>query len=363
MCYALCRFISETKKESGADFPPKTLRHIILAIQMYLESLGFMWKLVDGVEFVNLKLCLDNVMKEKAAMGLGRVVKQAEAFNFSDIEKLWNLGLLGQSNPTQLMETVLFLLGLVYGLRTGREYKMLRRPGCDGQFTYCSDDSYECIKFVEDVSMKTNRGGLKHVNVAPKVVMIYPAKNLERCPVRLFKKYVDLLPSTHNFRELYLQANCRSKILKTGEWYRDHPVGINTLSAVVKKLAKQAGLEGYFTYHSLCHTCASLLHNDVENIPEQVIAEKTGHRSLTICRYKHTKKELKRKVSSILTDGPSSATTSGELSSSQKKYNVPLFTNSELKARQRDGSLLGDSADVGSNVKRVKVDIALSLKE
>ena len=30
VCYALSRFICECRKESGAEFPPRTLTHIIL---------------------------------------------------------------------------------------------------------------------------------------------------------------------------------------------------------------------------------------------------------------------------------------------------------------------------------------------
>ena len=43
-----------------------------------------------------------------------------------------------------------------------------------------------------------------------------------------------------------------------------------------------------------------LLHNEGD-IPAQAIAEVTGHRSLAIRRYKHTKAGLKRKVSGVLT--------------------------------------------------------------
>ena len=75
VCYSFCRFISETKKETGEDLPTKTIRHLILAIQMYLFSMGFTWKLLDDLQFHDLKMCIDNVMKEKATMGLGAEVK------------------------------------------------------------------------------------------------------------------------------------------------------------------------------------------------------------------------------------------------------------------------------------------------
>ena len=76
-------------------------------------------------------------------------------------------------------------------------------PGCDSQFEFIQQDGVDCIRFTEDVSMKTNRGGLKCVALAPKQVIIFPAINVQRCPVRLYKKYISKLPSTLKYKELY----------------------------------------------------------------------------------------------------------------------------------------------------------------
>ena len=198
-------------------------------------------------------------------------------------------------------------------------------------FKYVVRDGQECLVYTEDLSTKTNKGGQKHCGVPAKTVTIYPANNVSRCPVRLYKKYIEKLPNTLKYKELYPQCNSLKNIQLCGmSWY---PVGINTLSATVKKLALAVGIDVFFTNHSLCHTCASFLYSDQENCPEQVIAEQTGHRSLAIRKYKHTKKDLKCKVSSVLTDGLSvkqNAETS--MVSSCSSSSVKLFKNSELKA-------------------------------
>ena len=61
-------------------------------------------------------------------------------------------------------------------------------------------------------------------------------------------------------------------------------------------------MQGFFTNHSLRSSCVTVLHNDPQNIPEQVIAERTGHHSLAIRSYKRTQPKLKRNVSDILTN-------------------------------------------------------------
>ena len=85
-------------------------------------------------------------------------------------------------------------------------------------------------------------------------------------------------------------------------------------------------------------SCATVLYNDKSNIPEQAIAERTGHRSLAIRSYKRTKDTLKRKVSDILTDY--SAGVGSEVSSECKK-----------------------SGSVEPVKHNVKVEICLSMKE
>ena len=63
------------------------------------RHLGFTWKLIDYIEFRDLKYTLDNVMKSLTAAGVGVVVKQAHVLSFSDEDFLWLNGFLGVGNP------------------------------------------------------------------------------------------------------------------------------------------------------------------------------------------------------------------------------------------------------------------------
>ncbi len=64
VCSALCQFISQVKRMDGNYFPGHTLYEIIMCIQIYLESHGLSWKLLDDNLFKDLKNTLDNVMKQ-----------------------------------------------------------------------------------------------------------------------------------------------------------------------------------------------------------------------------------------------------------------------------------------------------------
>ena len=64
-CHAMCRFIAEvTKVKDGSDYPGKTLYEMATSIQKYLHQNRVMWKLLDDIDFTDLKVVLDNVMKE-----------------------------------------------------------------------------------------------------------------------------------------------------------------------------------------------------------------------------------------------------------------------------------------------------------
>ena len=139
------------------------------------------------------------------------------------------------------------------------------------------------LRYTEDVGLKTNKGGLKHRNVESKVVDVHCISDVSRCPVRIFMKYLSMLPKNRVTEALYLQPR---KKFTSKMWYLDKPIGINTLRDTVKKICQQAGLPGYYTNHSLRSSSATRMYHS--GVDEQVIQEITGHRSNAVRAYKRT---------------------------------------------------------------------------
>ncbi len=142
---------------------------------------------------------------------------------------------------------------------------------------------------------KTNQGGLSSKVTALKTVNIYPDPNPSHCPVRIFEKYVSLLPKEGCHEELYLHPLTK---LNSTQWFSDQPLGVNTLRDTVKRLANAAGLEGKFINHSLRATAASRMYQ--AGVPEKFIKEVTGHKSDAVQMYEHTSEQMKRRVSAML---------------------------------------------------------------
>ena len=80
IAYAVCRFISEVKKLDGCDFPPRTLKDIVLGIQFHLEMKGFTWHLIDDDQFSTIRYTLDNLMKKRDLTRSGKFSTTSRGF-------------------------------------------------------------------------------------------------------------------------------------------------------------------------------------------------------------------------------------------------------------------------------------------
>ena len=292
----LTRFILEVRKKDGSEFPPNSLHHICCGLMRHLRwngqpSIDFF---AHG-DFAKFKASLDSELKRLQSKGTGSQKKQAEVLTEDEEDLLWNKGLLGDANPQSLLDTMVFYNGLYFALRSGQEHRQLRSNPCQIQLIERpGEKSY--LKYTED-SSKNRPGGLKGRNIKPKVVIQHEnTANPRRCFVRLFKRYIQLTPNTKPDHAFYLQpmhtptSQC---------WYTNKPLGHHTLRNTVARLCKEAGITGYKTNHSLRATAATRLYQS--GIDEQLVMERTGHRSLEGVRnYKRTSDQQREALSDIL---------------------------------------------------------------
>lgn len=99
---------------------------------------------------------------------------------------------------------MLFQLVLHFALRAGQEHRNLRF-GPNSQITVCSEqDGTKYLEYKEDV-FKTNRGGLQHKHLAPKITRAYQNTNVpERCPVLTYEKYNCLRQFFYIYYDLFV---------------------------------------------------------------------------------------------------------------------------------------------------------------
>ena len=300
--YAMCKFVAEvTKAKDGSEYPGKTLYHLVISVQKFLNEKGLDWKLVESNAFGQLRNVLDNTMKDRASRNIGTTVRQAQYISLEFENKLWDKGLLGENTPDKLRDTVLFLLGINLGLRAGDEHYDLRRETLEkpSQIQFETDNSgVKCIVYREDSVTKTNDGGLKSMRKQRKIVWVHPSNDKTRDPVRLVEKYISLCPpvspKTKKFN-FYLRSLERPTPTR---WYGEQIVGINSIRKVVQNIAKNAESMGFMTNHSLRRSGATRLFQN--GIDRKLVKEFTGHVSDAVDQYQVTSDQQRCEMSRVL---------------------------------------------------------------
>ena len=147
-------------------------------------------------------------MKERTAQGLG-VCHSSSVITLGQEDVMFQKGILGDDCPLTLLKTVIYMLGLHLALQDGVEHTRLHRPGFDCQIAVEKDEKGRMrLCYCEDPVHKTNQGGLNSKR-NDKVVYVYEASNPARCPIRIFRKYVSLLPGPKSCKKLYMRPKVK----------------------------------------------------------------------------------------------------------------------------------------------------------
>jgi len=188
----LQRFITEIRKVNGDEYRGNTLFEIIASLQHYMRQRNRKINLFDGQSFTGLNNVLDAKMKLLAQKGIGIQKRQAKVITEEQEEKLWQLKILGTDTPQQLLDTLIYVLGLNFALRAGQEHRNLR-TGPNSQIQILkAENGRRYIQYNEDVS-KCNSGGLHNRKMEAKCTRVYENTDMpHRCPVAILEKYLSL---------------------------------------------------------------------------------------------------------------------------------------------------------------------------
>ena len=161
---------------------------------------------------------------------------------------MWEKKILGDDNPESMLNTIIYMNGLYFALRSGQEHRNLRHNPCQIQVV---ERDHNYLVYTEDVS-KNNPGSIKGRKLKPSIHH-HANSNPDRCFVT---KYISLCPPNRPDDAFYLAP---LKEPRDRCWYSNVPVGRNKLAKTVADMCTSCGRKGFKTNHSLCATTATHL--------------------------------------------------------------------------------------------------------
>lgn len=249
----------------------------------------------------NAELCntLDVICSDLHRQGIGAEKHSAPVIKVEDERMFWEMGLLGYGSPKVLQRSVFFYVGLHFALRGVQEQhdltpqQFVRFP--PDVSVYNSSVYYQYTEFIS----KTNQHRFKDLNSEGKVSRAYAQVDVEHCVVKLLDSYLAKLPpkSPH----FYMRALEKPPVSTSKPWYVKQRVGVNKLKEMLPSLSAASKCATKYTNHSLCATAATRMF--AGSVPEKLVAEKTGHRSLKALRsYERTDTRMQMAIDAVISN-------------------------------------------------------------
>jgi len=299
LCDWLCKFVAETRKADGSQYTPRSLKMLLSAIQRHLRKINpkIQINIFQDPVFRPLKNVCDSVFKRLHSSGIGTEIKSTPVLSRNDEDVLWDTGVMSFDNPAGLLNAVFFYNGKNFCLRGGVEHRGLKISQLQREVENINGKMVACYVYTECGS-KNNQGGFASLEQTNKVVRQHEVEQ-ERCHVKILDKYLQVLsPESKESDGFYFKALSEVPSDPSMPWFTNVPVGKNTLGAMMKKMCANAGLQKY-TNHSLRAYGTSTLFQ--ANIPEKLIQQRTGHRSVEALRqYERTSSAQLLDVSNIM---------------------------------------------------------------
>ena len=232
-------------------------------------------------------------------MTKGNRPQAARELTEDEEDLLFQTSQFGEDDPEVLQRTVWWVLSLHFGFRARDEFRRLQWADIAVEDDPVSGK--QVLVGNAQRGSKTRQGARDgHCRAfSPKA----HATNTERCPVHLYLKFTSHRPDEMKKPDapFFLAVN-HSRAPDKPVWYNQAALRKNKIGEFFTKAAKNAGLPGNVTDHSVRKTCISRL-LDAE-VPVNYVAQLSGNKNLkSLDFYKTASDEHQRKMSLVLSSG------------------------------------------------------------
>lgn len=229
----LYRYLTETRKTDGSEYPPRTLYLLLTGVQRYIlaEKQNKVSLFHDG-GFRGLQNLCNSLFNELHAKGIGSDAKKTQVLTSHDEAKLWEAGVLDTNTPQGLLNCVFFYNGNNFYLRGGQEHRDLKLSQLCRQVVSIEGEARVCYTYTEHGS-KNRQKSLKQLRLDNKVVHQYETPDSgERCHVSILDKYMSKIPPGAFTADVFYLRPLSKPPGPSKLWYSLQPLGRNTFTSI-----------------------------------------------------------------------------------------------------------------------------------
>lgn len=280
----LAQFFVFVRKVDGSEYQPGTLLNMFHSIERHLKENKYFNEenricILNHDSFEDARQALNAKRRELKKQGMGNRPNRAVAIDEKEEEIMWTKGVLGCSNAFSLQFTLWFYFTMFMGLRGRDEHRQMRFG--DVHVKQNADGS-EYLQLLER-SSKTRDGSVSFDSRATsqKIFCSCQDGGMSKCVIEVWKCFISHRPEDFCGSDdpLYLQCKMDDHIKKSNSdvWYKQQPLGTNSLGKLLPKACMMAGLEPRGNHGVRATTVQRLREGGV---PDDHIIQITGHKSV-----------------------------------------------------------------------------------
>ena len=192
-------WVQETRRKDKEPYPPNTLMALSAGLKRYMEECGRVHLQIFAKQdtvFYHFRQALDARMKSLTKDGIGIHKKTSDPVELDEEKEFWRKDVFTMDTAEGLSNAVFFYNGKCFAFRSFSDH-----ANCEAGMYYIGYDAkskQKILRYQEGYS-KTNQGGLDNCKVNPKEIIHFADPSNERCIVKLFEAYLQLIPAKGEF--------------------------------------------------------------------------------------------------------------------------------------------------------------------
>ena len=254
----LSRFYAGLRKGDGTSYANHSIKVIRYGVHCYYRDV-FKYKITDKILFPKSNRVYKGVCRKLAKEGR---VQQSPLVSPEDMEKIQNSQALDCTTPCGLQNKVFIDIMACFSIHS----KEILRTMQPSDFKVETDK--DGLRYISRKATGSDASSAAGDNLqaeahsgehsTKKIKRMYETPRSERCPVESFLKYVSKLGPRCSF--LWQKPEDVAPSFDHEPWYKDTPVGQNTLGCKMKEISRKARCSKSYTNFSLRSSSTSTVY-------------------------------------------------------------------------------------------------------